>query len=327
MQEEDIRKRDVLNRYLELVSLDSEEIVRDKSSFEAINCPACGSSEYSHQFNKNQFSYVMCSNCDTLFVNPRPSFENLMKIYKDSPSTRFWVNDFFLPMVEARREKIFKPRAEYIASKFPQLKKGEIADVGAGFGLFLEELEKCWPEAHFTSIEPSIDMADICRQKGFQVIESMLEEVDSSKHKFDLITSFELFEHLHNPSTLVEGVKNLLNSGGYLFLTTLNGLGFDIQILWDKAKSVTPPHHLNFFNPSSICLLFKKAGFEIVEVSTPGQLDWDIIEGGYIHEGLDPGRFFKTVIKYGTEEAKVQLQSWIRKYKFSSHMRVIVKKR
>lgn len=327
MKEEDIRKRDVLNRYLELVSLDSEEIFRDKSSFVKINCPACGSSKYSYQFNKNKFSYVMCSNCNTLFVNPRPGFENLMEIYKDSQSTSFWVNEFFLPMVKARSEKIFKPRAEYIASEFPQFKNARVTDVGAGFGLFLEELEKCWPEARFTAIEPSVDMADICRKKGFQVIESMLEEVDSSKHKFDLITSFELFEHLHNPSAFVDGVKNLLNSDGCLFLTTLNGLGFDIQILWDKAKCVTPPHHLNFYNPSSICLLFKEAGFEIVEVSTPGQLDWDIIEGGYIHEGLSPGRFFKTVIKYGTEEAKVQLQSWIRKYKFSSHMRVIVKKR
>jgi hypothetical protein len=73
--------------------------------------------------------------------------------------------------------------------------------------------------------------------------------------------------------------------------------------------------------------LLVRKGFEIVEIATPGQLDWDIIEGAYRHEGIDPGRFFRTVSSHGTGEAKRDLQQWIRTHKFSSHMRVIAKKR
>ncbi len=326
MKEEEIRKRDVLNRYLDLVQEDSIRLFQDRSAFMKIDCPACGNTEPVSQFDKMGFNYVQCGKCETLFVSPRPAYKDLMKIYVDSPSTRFWVNDFFLPMAEVRREKIFKPRAEFIANSFPEIRSGRLADIGAGFGLFLEELKKLWPESDIVAIEPSVGMAKICRDKGLQVLQSTLEEVASAE-KFNLLTAFELFEHLHDPIPFVEKVRDLLNPGGYLFLTTLNGLGFDIQILWERAKSVSPPHHLNFFNPGSIRRLLERVGFDIIEISTPGQLDWDIIEGAYRHEGTDPGRFFRTLSKYGTAEAKSDLQGWIRRHNLSSHMRLIARKR
>lgn len=326
MKEDEIRKRDVLNRYLELVKIDAEVIFKDKSTFQTLSCPACESARFESQFEKSGFHYLQCTECDTLFVNPRPTYENLMQIYTDSPSTKFWVEEFFLPMAEARREKIFKPRAQYITEKFPQLRTGVIGDIGAGFGIFSEELKKIWMDANIMAIEPSVDMAVICRSKGLAVLESTMENVDPLCYQFDLLTAFELFEHLHNPVVFAEKAYNLLKSGGYLYLTTLNGLGFDIQLLWERSKSVTPPHHLNFFNPRSMETLLVRKGFEIVEIATPGQLDWDIIEGAYRHEGLDPGRFFKTVSRHGTNEAKQDLQQWIRANNFSSHMRVIAKK-
>lgn len=325
MKEEEIRKRDVLNRYLELVQADSIRLFHDRSAFIKIDCPACGNNAPTSQFDKMGFSYVQCEKCETLFVSPRPAYHDLMKIYVDSPSTRFWVNDFFLPMADARREKIFKPRAEFIAASFSEIRSGRMADIGAGFGLFLEELNNLWPDSDITAVEPSVDMANICRGKGFKVLESTLEDVDPLE-RFDLMTAFELFEHLHNPLSFVEKVYNLLNTGGYLYLTTLSGQGFDIQILWEQAKSVYPPQHLNFFNPRSMKTLLECNGFEIIDVATPGQLDWDIIEGAYQHDGLDPGRFFKTVSRYGTAEAKQGLQQWIRANHFSSHMRIIARK-
>ena len=326
MKEEEIRKRDVLNRYLELVQEDSNRLFYDRSAFIKIDCPACGNPEPENRFDKMGFSYVQCGQCETLFVNPRPAYHDLMKIYVDSPSTKFWVNDFFLPTAEVRREKIFKPRAQFITNRFSEIKYKRMADIGAGFGLFLEEMKALWPTSDIVAVEPSIDMAKICRDKGLPVLETTLENVDPME-RFDLMTAFELFEHLHDPLPFIEKVYNLLNPGGYLFITTLNALGFDIQILWERAKSVFPPQHLNFFNPHSMATLLIRKGFEIVEIATPGQLDWDIVEGVYNHEGLNPGRFFKTVSRYASEEAKRDLQQWIRENHFSSHMRVIARKK
>lgn len=326
MKEEEIRKRDVFNEYLELVRLDSEKLFSDKSKFVTISCPACGFDQHKIEINKYGFTYVQCQECDTLFVNPRPPLQALNDFYSNSPSTSFWVNKFFLPVAEARREKIFKPRVQLITEVLPDIKNGVVGDIGAGFGLFLEELKKCWPKVKMIAIEPSQEMAEICRKKDIEVIEKMLEDLDAATMAFDLLTAFELFEHLFNPRLFLEKAYQLLKPNGYLVLTTLNGLGFDIQILWEKSKSIFPPHHLNFFNPWSISKIFEDVGFIIIECSTPGKLDWDIIEGIYSEEKVDIGRIWKTVAKYGTFESKKSLQDWIASSKLSSHMRIIAKK-
>jgi SAM-dependent methyltransferase len=135
-----------------------------------------------------------------------------------------------------------------------------------------------------------------------------------------------LFEHLHDPSPFIAKVYELLKPGGYFLFTTLNSLGFDIQVLWQNSKSIFPPNHLNFFTPYSMELFLKKWGFSMVEITTPGQLDWDIVEGIHREEGVDPGRFFCTVSRYGTDEAKRCFQEWIQQSKFSSHMRTLREK-
>jgi len=326
MKEDEIRKREVFNKYLDLVRIDAEQFFSDKIKFISIDCPACGSASNKEEIVKNGFTYVQCTDCATLFVSPRPPFSELMKFYADSPSTNFWVKEFFLPVAEVRREKIFKPRATYIAERFPTLCKKKVGDIGSGFGIFLEEMKILWPSADLIAIEPSQEMAQLCRNKGFKVLESPLESIDSGSNQFDLLTAFELFEHLYEPKSFLEKVYQLLSPGGYFYLTTLNGLGFDIQILWDKSKSVSPPHHLNFLNPWSLSHLMESVGFKIIETTTPGQLDWDIVEGQFNNENIDPGRFWRTLSKYGTSINKLKLQEWIRESNFSSHVCIIVQK-
>jgi SAM-dependent methyltransferase len=326
MKEADIRSRETHNRYLALVEADAERLAHDRSAFSDVPCPACGGSNDRQAFAKAGFTYAECADCETLFVNPRPSFATLAQLYEDSPSTKYWVDEFFRPMAEARRAKIFRPRAQYVASRFPQLADGRIGDIGAGFGLFLEELRGLWPKATALAIEPSRDMAAILREKNIPVLEQMLEDVSGADAGFDLLTAFELFEHLHEPRKFLSRMHALLKPGGYVYLTTLNGQGFDIQLLWERSKSVSPPHHLNFINPRSMARLLERAGFVEVEVTTPGELDWDIVEGGWRAGESDPGRFFRTIATHAPDDAKRALQGWIRDHGFSSHLRAVARR-
>ena len=326
MRESDIRRRDTHNTYLELVAADAAVLARQTNVFDEVVCPACAGDDHEPAFTKAGFHYVSCRTCDSLFVNPRPSFAVLMQLYANSPSTKYWVEEFFRPMEQARREKIFRPRASYVARRFPELSTRRIGDIGAGFGIFLEELRNAWPSADLLAIEPSEDMADILRARGLPVLQRMLEDVGSNEAGFDLLTAFELFEHLHDPLAFLQQVRTLLRPGGHLYLTTLNGQGFDIQVLWEHAKAVSPPHHLNFLNPGAMQGLLVRAGFEVVEVSTPGELDWDIIEGGWRAGESNPGRLLRTIAEHGTPKAKAALQRWIRDYGFSSHMRAVARR-
>ena len=326
LKEAEIRKREVFNRYLEMVSEDARCFFQPQT-FRVIACPACGMTEHEFAFEKAGFTYVVCPTCRTLYVNPRPSGEELKRFYAQSPSACFWVEEFFKPVAEVRRLKIFRPRAEYVRDRFPVLTQRVIADIGSGFGLFLDELRKMRPDNRYIAIEPSPAMVRICRESGFEVIEDFVEDIGRAwDKKVFLITAFELFEHLAAPRAFLEKIYNLLEPGGYLLLTTLNGEGFDIQVLWDKSKSVFPPHHLNFFNLSSMHQLLHEVGFRIEELCTPGQLDWDIVEGSYLQEGISLGRFWTFLAECGDDNVKRTFQDWLVASKLSSHMRVLVQK-
>lgn len=326
MKEEDIRKRSVFNRYLELVERDAESLLAHRSSFVDVNCPACAGANSEAAFDKSGFTYCECGECQTLFVNPRPAYAELQKFYADSVSTSFWVNEFFKPVMETRREKIFRPRASNIIQQFPHFREGRIGDIGAGFGIFLEELRPLWPKADLVAIEPSSEMAEICRGKQMHVVQSQLEDIAGNEEPFDLLTAFELFEHLYDPGLFLRSVHSKLKPGGIFYFTTLNGLGFDIQVLWTMSKSVSPPHHLNFFNPQSVRRILAENHFNVLEVSTPGNLDWDIVEGAVKHEGAKVERFWTVVERFGSSSAKSRLQSWISESNLSSHMRVVTQK-
>ena len=322
MKEEDIRDLKVFRRYLELSRRDADRIFSDHSRFEKIKCPACDSNDHTAEIQKHGFTYVRCTQCETLYVNPRPRIMDLQKFYSDSDSTTFWVNEFFKPKAENRRALMFRPRAETIARRFPDLATGKIGEIGAGFGIFLEELGKLWPHCQCIAIEPSREMAQICASKGLTVLEKMFEDLAAVDNNFDLLATFELVEHLQNPFEFFSKARRSLRSRGVLFFTTLSGFGLDIQLLGKDSKSVSPPHHLNFFNPKSIELLLKRCGFEQVETSTPGRLDWSIVENS-IKEGSNPGPFWLRFARHADTGAKEELQAWLSANGWSSHMQII----
>ena len=326
MKEEDIRKRLIFNNYLKLVEKDTKEFF-DPKSFIEINCPACNGGHNIFEFEKIGFKFVSCESCGTLFVTPRPSSGALKDFYSKSSSTNFWVNEFFKPVTEVRREKIFTPRAKYISEMLDPNKKLLIGDIGAGFGLFLEELRKILPDSRYVAIEPSGEMAGLCLEKGLEAKCAFLEEVNGMDGSFDFLSAFELVEHLFDPVKFFKKAYALLKPGGYLYLSTLNGRGFDILLLWEKSKSIGAPHHLNFFNTKSMRLLLERLGFEVIELSTPGRLDWNIVEGMIKHEDIDLGKFWNLLAHEGADESKEKLQDWIVKNRLSSHMQVLARKK
>jgi SAM-dependent methyltransferase len=327
MKESDIRDQDIFDEYIRLVTKDIKNFF-EPSLFDLINCPACGGGykDLKNEFEKNGFTFVTCKKCGTLFTNPRPTVEQINQFYAKSDSGKFFTEHFFMPFAEARREKIFQPRVKRIIKMFPQYSKGRIGDIGAGHGIFLEELQKKWSEADLIAIEPSQDMIKICNEKKLHTINKMFEDIEiMEEERFDLLCSFELFEHLCGPKTFLEKCNSVLKPNGHLFMTTLSGKGFDIQILWKHHKNVNPPVHLNFFNPGSVQILLERCGFSIVEITTPGKLDWDIVESSSKRGESKLDRFWNQVIN-AEEGTKNELQDWISRNRFSSHMQIVAKK-
>lgn len=326
MKESEIRNETAFRQYLQLVTEEVDIYFKDKKRFYLVPCVACSSQSFHPEFEKQRFSYVLCDNCQTLYVNPRPFPEDLARFNTQSKSVDFWVNNFFLPMLESRREKIFKPMARWVTHKLGELGAKVVGDIGAGYGIFLEEMKNINPEIKAMAIEPNRRMTQICRDKGFETINSAIEDIEGLENKFDFLCAFELVEHLFEPTILFRKAYSMLKAGGLFLLSTLNCQGFDIQILWEKSKNIYPPHHINFFNPRSLKKVLRQCGFYIEEITTPGRLDWDIVENAIKDNTIGQERFWLNFAEYADDDTKEDFQLFLSSHNLSSHMMVLVRK-
>lgn len=318
MKEEEIRPRHIFDEYLRLAERDTEAFF-GRADRQSVCCPGCGArGELS--FVKHGFTYEVCARCHTLFVSPRPPAEAFARYYRDSDSARYWASTFYRETAEARREKLWKPKSRMV---YELLGGGDYAllDIGGGYGIFAEEY-RLLSGRTVTVIEPGPALADVCRGRGLPVIERFLENVQPA----DLppapraFVSFELFEHLHDPEAFCRHLHQLMAPGDRFLFTTLSGTGADIQALWQDSKSVSPPHHLNFFNPRSVRLLLERAGFDVLRVTTPGQLDVDIMANSREHI---KDRFWRTFVTLADDAQRAAMQAFLAAHGFSSHMMVL----
>ncbi len=324
MKESDIRPEKLFADYLALCEQDTHTYFADAKRHYG-KCPACdGNADAA--FTKHGFEYELCPKCHTLFVNPRPSAEAFAKYYMEAPSSKFWATTFYKETATARREKLWKPKARGVQSTLERYQAANhaVVDIGGGYGLFAEEMRALSGKT-VTVIEPAPHLAEVCRAKTLPVVEKFLEQVGER----DLprgpkaFVSFELFEHLHNPAAFLGRLKELMAVGDLFILTTLSGAGVDIQALWQDSKSISPPHHLNFLNPVSIRILLERLGLQVLEVTTPGKLDVDILVNNQAHI---KDRFWRTFSASATEEVKQQWQNLIATSGWSSHMMVTCRK-
>jgi len=314
MKENEIRPKELLRQYLDLVEIDAKGL--EKSKFQTIECPACNSANTELHLTKSDYNYHKCRECGTLFCNPRPSKDMLDQFYENGESSKFWAEKFFPAVAEPRREKLFRPKAKRIYNFLLEKKYNpeKICDVGSGYGIFLEELGRLFSDSSLYGIEPSQEMAEISKSKGIDTLVSMAENSQEWKNKFDLVISSEVIEHVYSPTEFLSAIKNLTKPGGYVLLTGLGYEGFDILTLQTKSNSIFPPHHINFMSILGFQKLFESLGFKDIEILTPGELDVDIVLSN------DPDNEFLNVLKTRGEQAILELQEFLKKYKLSSHV-------
>lgn len=327
MKESDIRPEALLRRYLELSEQDAASCFGNEQRV-SIPCVACGSTRIEHDFDKCGFAFGLCQDCGTLYQTPRPVQSAFEAFYRNSASSNYWAEVFFPSVAEARREKIFSPRAERLAQlcEMEGLAVHRLIDVGAGYGIFLDEWRKRAPETQLVAVEPSAALADECRAKGFEVVENIVEQIGIGYDGFaDLVVCFEVLEHVHEPVAFVKSLIRLARPGGFVFVSTLCIDGFDLQTLWDKSNQIFPPHHINFLSVTGFEELFARAGLINVSVTTPGELDVDIVRNA---SRLNPDlllgqRFIRHLL--GNDANAEALQKFLSNNRLSSHAWVVGK--
>ena len=250
-----------------------------------------------------------------------------MLFRSDSVSSQYWADVFFPAVAEVRREKIFRPRVEKLAQICTDhdFTVERLVDIGAGYGIFLDEWKKCFADVDAVAVEPSTSLASECRAKGLRVVESVAENAGGLDNFADLVVCFEVLEHVTDPLAFMNILKGMTRPGGYVFISTLCIDGFDLQMLWEKSTQISPPHHINILSVDGFKRLFSRAGLVDVEISTPGQLDVDIVRNVSESDSslLVGQRFIKSLVE--NDVTASMFQSFLSENCLSSHAWVLGK--
>jgi 2-polyprenyl-3-methyl-5-hydroxy-6-metoxy-1,4-benzoquinol methylase len=146
----------------------------------------------------------------------------------------------------------------------------KVLDVGCSFGMFLKELKKNGYDAF--GVDPSEEAASKCIEEGLPVHRGLLEEVKFAANCFDVVTLYEVIEHLTDPQSLLAECYRIIRPGGMMFISTGNTDSWSVKFLkgrWDYFSMEDGGQgHISFYNPYSISKLCKDIGFRTIAVET-----------------------------------------------------------
>jgi hypothetical protein len=137
-----------------------------------------------------------------------------------------------------------------------------------------------------------------------------------------------VLDYTSDVDALMSTMRALLSEDGLLFITTMSISGFDLQVLWENSESVFPLDRINVFSYQGLRLFFERHGFEMIEFSTPGMLDLNIVEEAYRkHPDLKIPRFIQTMVNRNDEQLKCDFQTFLQVNKLSSFVRIVARKK
>ncbi len=295
--------------------------------FVDVNCPACGSDASREIFRKYGFGHRFCPECNTMFCSPRPKDELLSRYYNEYESPRLWTK--LLLGAETERKMLqYKPRVDKVIHDIRSNgsdKLGIALDIGAGSGAYALTLKQSDMFDDVIAYDLSDECVKVCREKGLKAASGRLK--DFVGNSFDFLSMNDLIEHLFDPIGFLGECFDVLRPGGYISIATPNGEGCDFKILKQNTGNITPPEHLNYFNPVSIGTLLKRAGFEIVAIDTPGLLDAQIIQkekaSGF---PLQEKNEYLDYLLAQNDELVANFQNFLSMNRLSSHMLVLARK-
>jgi SAM-dependent methyltransferase len=166
-------------------------------------------------------------------------------------------------------------------------------------------------------------LALICKDRGIDTIHGRMSHIPYLQKKIDVITAFEVLEHVVSPMDFLTECCAMLFTYGILVLTCPNFESFELSVLHEDSDSVDA-EHMNYLNPESIKELLRNTGFDVLEISTPGVLDCELVKSKKDKvewKGSFPELIFD---KRNIEES---FQKFLSDNLLSSHMQIIARKK
>ncbi len=320
----DVIDSGVYEEYIRLLESDIAHYFLKDSTLKEVDCPGCGQLQAVKVYKKMGLSYRLCAGCGSQYVSPRPVLKSQDDFYEHSKACQFW-REHISGLSDAQLYYIYGSRVNWIS---------ELVDEFLPDATMLLDFETKYP-----FLLKHIRDEQIFKQIGayspqlFEHIKTLSEDVlmgealDYYEGKVSVFTAFEVVERMFNPMEVFSIASRFCQKGGLLLLTTASSTGFEYQVLGEQAPNLNPINRMNLLSIESLTNRIEEAGFKILELSTPGRLDVDIVRRAVKNKSavnIDP--FWKYIFNCREEKAWDSLQNFLQENRLSSHVRIAARK-
>jgi SAM-dependent methyltransferase len=244
------------------------------------SCPVCGGDGMPFVAH-NGFELFSCAACGTVYIHPRPTEAFLRDFYQGQ-------NRYYFDKV-AKKLRRARNRLRWLRWF---VRGGRFLDIGCHGGFAVEAAR----EAGFAAcgLDLDADAIDYARRqypRNTYYNASIGDVARDHAGEFSLIHCAEVIEHVPDGRGFAAAAFTLLRPGGYFYLTTP-----DISH-WRRPKDVlawnrfVPPEHLTYYNPDSLKLLLRQAGFAIVARKLSLKPQLNLLARKPVTAGRPSGRF------------------------------------
>ncbi|PKG81121.1 class I SAM-dependent methyltransferase [Colwellia sp. 75C3] len=224
------------------------------------SCPVCTNNTPAFMFNKEGGTYVKCSSCNMVYLNPVFIDEELTKFYQSNHSVQSEIvetdeDDFY--------STIYNQGLDSVLSKAQLLTS--ILDIGCSSGAFLDLAAKRGLKT--IGIELNESEFRLAEQKGHETYNDSLENIDF-KQEIDIVCMWDVFEHIKDGEVCLNTIKSILSINGLIFLQIPSSDALAAKMLGAKCNMYDGIEHVNLYGIETIKKIANKCGLEIASMKT-----------------------------------------------------------
>lgn len=254
---------------------------------EFVKCNLCGEQTativYAHvaRIDTSDTQVVQCNHCGLVYLNPR-----LKRLADNFTMDEGYLRQFYLPyyqkiglltatgMLEAENNHGF--HLGYLTKLEGYRMTNRLLDVGCAIGLFLAAAKSDGWECF--GVDPSGPLSAYGRQQlGVNVQHGELKAMAFPKHYFDVVTLWNVTEHLLDPTSVLQEIFRIVRPGGLVIVQVPNWNDIARDFLgtkWDMFVT----DHFYYFTPATLRKLLTGVGFRIKQVDARELCDSEIQE-------------------------------------------------
>jgi 2-polyprenyl-3-methyl-5-hydroxy-6-metoxy-1,4-benzoquinol methylase len=164
--------------------------------------------------------------------------------------------------------RTYERRVATLAPRLPPC--GRVLDVGCAAGYFLEVMAGRGFDV--SGVEPSAGIAAEADRRlgGGRVHNGTLADAPYDDQTFDLITFWDVVEHIPDPVADLRRAHRLLRPGGTLLVETQNVESHFARLMGRRWQHYKQAEHLYHFSPSTVTRLLDAGGFRVDHLTARG---------------------------------------------------------